>query len=838
MRFFFSIFLIFYVTVNIYSQNERIALIIGNENYQFTASLSNPVNDARSISQLLQKLDFKVLEYENLSQKDLKIAIDDYGEKLKQYKIGLFYYSGHGIQVDGNNYIVPVDANLKSEKDAELDCVNLGRLLSRMETSGTNTNVVILDACRNNPFSKSWERSVRNNGLAFVEAPTGSLIAYSTSPGGVASDGTGKNGLYTDALMTYLGDPDLNIIQVFQQVRKTVKDKSKGEQVPWESTSLEGDFYFNQTGDKITLTELTGQNIQNGITEKEVISKIREYKLNSELVWAEARGNSVSVAELSVDALLKHKIIDTSLYFKPVYVNSDNVTTDKILIEGKNLMMQELKPFINRKVYKKGNKYTVFKYISNNDILNYVQNNTVRIISALEIAEQSAEKNYLGNALKYYYWAYSLALAHPDISQIIPSTSNINVSQQSLLKWMGDKMQEIISSISCRIIDSVDVGIYKRYEIQFVSKDVILEDIDFKYWNGAAWSEMNCVNNGIGFIDIYKESTSNGLKVEVSCFNSDKTKFDKSLQKTASLSNVQGFSRQCTVIVKPGNIASVTLSKPEENIYINSVKEVIRKVLSKDYSFNKDIFTESGFEVFKSLLIYGDASFFKLDYEYNIIKVGNEVFLRGLPVKFSFKNNKVEFFEKLCFQFDSTSRINSISFSLGDKSLQSIMNQTRWPSETKFKLISFLENYKTAYALKRYDYINKIFSENALIIVGERIVETEKIDDNKFVMIGDKYKLIKLSKEQYLYRLKKVFDSNEFINLQFEEAEVKKRDNQTAVFGINIRQNYYSATYADQGYLFLMADFADTKRPVIYVRSWQQEKFNNDQIITLSDFSY
>ncbi len=838
MRFCFISLILLYLSINLYSQNERIALIIGNEDYQFTTSLSNPINDAQSISQLLQRLGFKVLEYENLSQRDLKIAIDDYGEKLKQYKIGLFYYSGHGIQVEGNNYIIPVDANLKSEKDAELDCINLGRLLSRMETAGTNTNIVILDACRNNPFSKSWERSIRTNGLAFIEAPSGSIIAYSTSPGSVASDGAGKNGLYTEALLQYIGDPDLNLIQVFQQVRKSVKEKSEGSQVPWESTSLEGDFYFNQVGERILLSESNISKVQSETIEKEAAIKIKEYKLNPELIWAEAKGNSIAEAEVSVDAAINHKIVDSSLYFKPLDFSSNAVITQKVLLESKNLMIQELKVFINRKVFKKGSKYTVFKYISKNDVSNYILACSGRIISALEIATESmVNKNY-GNALKYFYWAYALTLAHPDPSKINLPPGIIDLKQQTLLNLLHKNISELMSTISCRIIDTADVGIYKRYEVQFTYNDIVLESIDYKYWNGAAWSEINCINNGIGFIDVYKELPLRELKVEVSYFNRNKTKFDIRLQKTASLAQSSEFTKQCPVVVKYRNITPVKLTKPEESVYIDAINEIIRKVKGKDFSFNKSIFTESGFEVFKALLVYGDASFIKPDYEYNIMKVGNEVYFRGLPVKFRFKNNNVEFFEKLCFQFDSTAKINSISFSLGEKSLNSIMGQTKWPSETKYKLISFLESYRTAYALKRYDFINKIFSENALIIVGQRIVESEKFDDNKFVMIGDNYKLIQLSKEQYLYRLKKVFDSNEFINVQFEEAEVRKRDNETAVFGINIRQNYFSTNYADQGYLFLMVDFVNPKLPVIYVRSWQSEKFGGDQLVTLSDFTY
>jgi uncharacterized caspase-like protein len=190
------------------AQEKRVALVIVNNNYMYATQLQNPVNDAIAITVNLKAMGFEVLQYSNLDQKGMKQAIDLFGEKLKGFEVGLFYYSGHGIQLNGNNYLIPIDANLGSESEAEYDCVDAGRVLSKMETSGTKTNLIILDACRNNPFEKSWSRSYKNTGLAFMDAPTGSLIAYSTSPGSTASDGNSKNGLYTSFLLKAMINPD------------------------------------------------------------------------------------------------------------------------------------------------------------------------------------------------------------------------------------------------------------------------------------------------------------------------------------------------------------------------------------------------------------------------------------------------------------------------------------------------------------------------------------------------------------------------------------------------------------------------------------------------------
>jgi hypothetical protein len=229
-----------------YQKEKRLALIIGNSDYIYGGSLTNPVNDAKAMATVLKKVGFEVMEYENLTQPDMKKAIDEFGNKLYGYDVGLFYYAGHGIQSDGFNYLIPVEAQLMAYEDVEYDCVRADRILSKMEYASTNVNVLILDACRDNPFERKWSRAAAGKGLAFMDAPSGSLVAYATSPGRTAADGAGKNGLYTEALLKYIQERGLQIEEVFKNVRREVESKSGGQQTPWESTSLKGYFYFKK----------------------------------------------------------------------------------------------------------------------------------------------------------------------------------------------------------------------------------------------------------------------------------------------------------------------------------------------------------------------------------------------------------------------------------------------------------------------------------------------------------------------------------------------------------------------------------------------------------------
>jgi hypothetical protein len=166
----------------------KLALVIGCSEYEFAGLLANPLNDATAMKQKLEDLGFDVMHIENPNLKQMKIGIDDFGTELEKYDVGLFYFAGHGVQVKGLNYLIPVDANLKNERTVEYDCVRVDRVLSHLEAAKTSVNLLILDACRNNPFERSWGRDLSQRGLAVMEAPKGSLIAYSTSPGKTASD--------------------------------------------------------------------------------------------------------------------------------------------------------------------------------------------------------------------------------------------------------------------------------------------------------------------------------------------------------------------------------------------------------------------------------------------------------------------------------------------------------------------------------------------------------------------------------------------------------------------------------------------------------------------------
>lgn len=220
---------------------KRVALVIGNSAYKGAPALRNPVNDAKAMSNALNRLGFEVIEVTDATQKEMNRAITLFGEKLNSESAALFFYAGHGLQVRGKNYIVPVDAQIKSESAVASESVSVDTVLEQLNVS--SVSIVILDACRNNPFERSF-RKMGGGGLAQMDAPKGSFIAYATAPGKTAADGDGKNGLFTEELLKYINEPGLTLESVFKRVRSSVATKSNDEQMPWDSSSMTGEFFF------------------------------------------------------------------------------------------------------------------------------------------------------------------------------------------------------------------------------------------------------------------------------------------------------------------------------------------------------------------------------------------------------------------------------------------------------------------------------------------------------------------------------------------------------------------------------------------------------------------
>ncbi|MFN8254234.1 MAG: caspase family protein [Bacteroidales bacterium] len=246
MKRFIFIFSALLILLQLSAQEKRLALVCGNSAYKNGGFLKNPVNDANLMAATLRSLGFDVILKTNSDLKSMQNTLVEFGNRLKGYDVALFYYAGHGIQVDGDNYLIPVDARLEEKSLCQFEALNVDAITKTLVSGNVRLSIIILDACRNNPF-KTWMRGYSRGFKPVSNQAAGSIIAFATRENEAASDGPGKYGLYTEKLVQQM-ETAQNITEVFQNTRIEVLKASNNQQCPQEWNMLTGNFYFNQTG--------------------------------------------------------------------------------------------------------------------------------------------------------------------------------------------------------------------------------------------------------------------------------------------------------------------------------------------------------------------------------------------------------------------------------------------------------------------------------------------------------------------------------------------------------------------------------------------------------------
>lgn len=274
-------FLILFFFGAISAQETKYALVVGNADYQYLDSLGNASNDANDMGALLGRMGFDVDLHTDINKETFMDAVKQFSKKIRNYDIVLFYYAGHGLEIGGKNYFVPVDAVASSISEIKRNCVSANSIIYSIKAADTDANIIILDACRNNPF-KLVDPSDKSDGLALMDAPPGTIISFATAPGKVAYDGSGRNGEYTGALLTHLGVFDSEIKDVFAAVRNTVVSNTREAQVPWESTSLTQEVVLRPKPEvPIQLTILEGDSVTfEGNGELHAVSNLKGVSFN------------------------------------------------------------------------------------------------------------------------------------------------------------------------------------------------------------------------------------------------------------------------------------------------------------------------------------------------------------------------------------------------------------------------------------------------------------------------------------------------------------------------------------------------------------------------------
>lgn len=571
-------------------------------------------------------------------------------------------------------------------------------------------------------------------------------------------------------------------------------------------------------------------------------------------LWGEAQGKTLNVADRDALADLIGQI-STSVESDFTLVRDENPSGYSETFKGViKTYSQATLSNTERLVAGKEPKVTVFRYIKRTEIKKIFVARKNKIVGFVESAQRAERKLQIADALRYYYWAQTLLRSHPD-GATIKMTDEESGEQHLLASWIPEQINNIFNNIRVTKGDTKIDGSFRQVELFFTYKNEPVSNFDFTYWDGQDWSNIVSAKDGRGVAELPAifDETKMDLKGEY-IFTGEAT-IDSELKdvmetiepvpyksSNLQLSSVSAKPKQAQMEIRKAQ--EETAAKTESFFeyvqndvdYKRIMAEIERSVISRTYDSVRQYFDEDGWDMFTKLVNYGRARICGTP-DYRFAKTDEGVICRSMPLVFNFPNNKNSFVEDIVFEFGTDGKIHSLSFGLAQTALEGITGKSQWSEPSRLTLIRFLENYKTAYALKRLDYISSIFADDALIIVGH-VLKKQPVQD-AMAIEPDKQivRYTKQTKEQYIKNLDVCFKSNEFINLRFADSEIRKAGN-GEIYGIQIKQDYFSSNYGDTGYLFLMVDLNDRESPVIHVRAWQPEKDPEFGLIDLSSFTF
>lgn len=465
----------------------------------------------------------------------------------------------------------------------------------------------------------------------------------------------------------------------------------------------------------------------------------------------------------------------------------------------------------------------------------------------------TAEKNgRIDDALRYLYRAYAVLRSVPDYET---AGEYIDGQTRTLQTWIPEKMRQICGDVSFGIAEVRPAGERessgKYASITARYKDEPVSSIAFTYWTGAGTSPIITAHNGISEILLSPQTPLDPLTLDIEYRFVDENHLVTDYQPLLEAFNTVPMSVGAKKVLAEGP-KQVKASGRETKMFkdvVNAgahegiaasdrkatkemaatVERIVKAIEARDYASVRDCFTPEGYGMFDSLIHYGKARILgKAGRDsYEFYPIGDRTVCRSVPMSFSFNNGKKQFTEDVTFTFDSAGKVECMAFALTTKARQDIfgMNGSAWNDHIKMTIVSFLENYKTAFALKRLDYIESIFDDDAVIITGHVVKKATLTKGEHRGMSNTQHvTYTRHTKQQYIERLRKCFQGNSYINIRFTSSEVGSTAYGPNTFGIQLQQEYVSSTYGDTGYLYLLVDFTDPEAPLITFRCWQPER--------------
>ena len=559
-------------------------------------------------------------------------------------------------------------------------------------------------------------------------------------------------------------------------------------------------------------------------------------KNSSDYLYGEGYGNSIAeadkhalenlISKIAVNITATTNSADTSEIVNGKEVINSQFTTSVNTYSNATLTNTQMVIISNEPDAHVG------RYILKSEINKIFSSRIAKIKDMVQMAEKAELKGKADDALRNYYWALTLlkSLQRPNEVVYDDETGNKRV----LVAWIPQKMNEIFNDL--RVSVAKRDGNMVELAILFRGKPV--NSVDYTYFDGMTWSNIYSAKDGVGVIELLPNNNSQTFQLKYEFEYRGQAQIDNELETVMNVVSSTPMRKAYVSVpaqVKANtalNAQTATFTTTNQAIfktpklldnaaaYSTIMNKVIQAVTTKNTAGIRSYFTDEGWNVYTRLVGYGNA---RIVGQPNLKFFENEDFVigRGVQMSFSFKTgSRKSFVEDVVFTFNNQQKICNLAFGLGNTAIDDILNKGVWSEQARLGIMSFLENYKTAYCLKRLDYITSVFDDDAVIIVGHvaKVTRTELNPSNQII------KKNRYTKDQYLRNLERCFAANEFINIRFANNDVYKLAQGGELYAIQIAQDYYSSNYGDKGYLFLMVDINDPQNPIIKVRTWQPDK--------------
>lgn len=505
-------------------------------------------------------------------------------------------------------------------------------------------------------------------------------------------------------------------------------------------------------------------------------------------------------------------------------------------------------------------QYSYFIYMKRSDF-NAMCDERYKSVVRLALRGYECENDdnlQIEDALRNYYWSLVLCLAHPQGESL---TIKIDDEEVNAYNWLIDRINGtdgVLNSFSFILpkenaIEETSEGLIVNLNVRSTT-GIPVSNLQFDYYNGQKYIPTS-VNDGTAAVIIQPDRTTINIRIEYEFKNESTIETEvhkvlhtlehnikfKNIKHTINLDNAKKDKEIKPVLTEKNQEYNNEWRKIDgkfdvkDSDYMKIMNDVEAALRSRNYTSVRHHFTDEGYGMLDTLSKYGKMTIIG-EQDYNFLKMGNQVICRDINMQFDFRNN-VSFNRDVVFRFDSeTRKIVSIAFRLSSITERDIVTKSKWSEEARLTLINFLEDYQTAYALKRHDYLESIYSDDALIIVGHLVKKTVIPDQAQFNFSDDDVKLMQYDKNTYFKNLARTFNSQDYINIKFEDTDFTRAKSSTNrdVYGVRLLQRYYSTTYGDVGYLFLLVDLTD-ENPLIHVRAWQPDEVELEKLMGMKD---